>query len=362
MLSEGGNVVIGDEEATRLDLGLYNRSEAVKIINDALDKINNACESITGMPLWNKKLFKSKEFLSGSSGAFFQTNSIKDDEFVNVKSTIGDIDTQVDMNMKPIIEKFLDSIKGKKFGDATFIGYKDSGTQSITLWKFASFNDLNIQIDLEYVAFDENGFPTAWSAFSHSSAWADMKKGIKGVAHKYLMGALDAPRFKDMIVKAKTKRGKDKRLTRSTHSFSVSHGVREKMVPVTDDKGNIIYYDGLPQYKELSTKESFGNTDLAAIFNYFFGIEPSNEELEEMSSFVGVIELLKRHYSSSDNAKIVDAFANRLWGRSAQALYRGAPQLDLDEKSKALNYIAGELGVKASKFDNMKTAYYKNYK
>lgn len=360
-LLEGGNVQIGDEEAQRIDLKTFSRSHVVAIVDDALDKINQAAKRITGIPLWNDKLFKSKKFLSGSAYHFFMTKSIPDKEFVDVKSSVGDIDTQCDVNQYALIKKFLDSANGQQYGDAKLIGYKESAGQLISLWKFSNLG-INVQIDLELVEFDRSGNPTDWSQFSHSSAWDDLKRGIKGYHHKMLLQALDAPKFTKMIIKAKTSRGKDKVITRGTHSFSVSHGIREKMVPVTDDKGNTLYYDGLPSYKELSTKESLGNTDLNYIFQHFFGISPNASEIKDLSSFTGIVELVKKNYPRTDWVKICDEYIQRIWGSGAQGLYRGAPQLDLDEKNKGARYICTELGVDIKKYESTIQNYYKNYR
>jgi len=362
LLNEGGNVVIDQIEAQRIDLTCVSRQESVKQIDETLQAFNQLFEKFSGMPLWTKKLFDSRQFLSGSSYAFFQTDEIPDDRFVCVKPTVGDIDTQVDILMKSMIDKFLKTIKGKTVGHAKFVGYKASGEQFITLWQFESFAT-NVQVDLELVPFDsKTGFPTAWSRFSHASAWADMEQGLKGVFHKYALGALDAPKFKDMIVKAKTARGKDKIMNRGTHSFSVSHGIRKKMEPVYDKAGNIVYYEGLPQYRELSTKESTGNTDLEFIFNHFFGVDPSQQELEQMGSFVGLIELIRKHYKPADWPKIVEAFTRKLWGKGSQGLYRGDPQRDLNEKTHALVFMAERLSVNPKQFEQIKTEYYKSYK
>jgi hypothetical protein len=361
IIQEGGNVVIDDIEAERIDLKRFTRSEIVPVIDRTLDAINKKFEKEMGMPIWNENLFKSKLFLSGSAYHFFMTDSIKDDDFVAVKSTVGDIDTQCSASMSEIIKDFLDKNAGSKIGDAKFIGYKSSAGQYITLWKFEKY-DLPVQIDMELVVFDEKGFPTAWSQFSHSSAWADLSKGMKGAAHKFLLQSLDSTKFFDVIIKAKTARGKDKVLNRGTHSFSVSHGIREKMVPVTGPDGEILYYDNLPQYKELSTSDSAGNTDLEYIFNHFFGISPSKKELEMMGSFVGTIELVKKHFKKPDWVKVADTFVNKLWGAGAQSLYRGNPQLDLDEKSKMVNYLCDALGIDPRTYTEISEKYYVNYK
>lgn len=357
LMNEGGNVVFGDEEASRIDLEKYNRAEVVDVVRTFLSEFNDAVENITGIKMWNDKLFDSNLYLSGSAFHFFDTKGIDDLSFKEVKDSVGDIDTQINVNQQSMVEKALAQMSSQSFSNnVEYINFKKSPGQFITLWKFPDF-DLNIQVDLEFVEFDKRGFPTDWAQFSHSSAWEDLEKGLKGVFHKFLLQSLDAPKFIRMIQRYKRKRG-GKVHNRSTHAFSVGRGLREKMRPVKDRDGNIVEYEGLPEYEELSTKQSPGTTDLFIIFNHFFGIHPSEEELKMMGSFVGTIELIKRHFSPSNWAKICDAFANKLFGKGAQALYREDPQRDLNEKMRAVNYITAELNVDPDKYVELKKEYY----
>lgn len=180
------------------------------------------------MPLWNDSLLLSRAFLSGSSLHLFDLAKISDDEFRRHKPTVGDIDTQVDGEMKKEIEDFLKTFPvNKKVGNLVYIGYKPSGDQFITLWTITTLG-INIQIDLELVSF-LNGVPTPWSMFSHSSAWDDMKEGIKGVFSKYLMRAIQAKSAKNVIVRSKT--GKEKIINKSELAFSLK-GLRVRMEPI----------------------------------------------------------------------------------------------------------------------------------
>ncbi len=356
----GGNVQIDTQSADRIDLQQINRTEIVKVLNNGLGLINNAFEKSFGLSLWNEKLFKSKEFLSGSAFHFFDLQTIDDEEFVKTKSTVGDVDTQVNGLMSPMIKEFLDSSKGKTFGPLTLIGYKPSGGQYITLWKLPEFN-INVQIDLELVDFDDSGNPTPWSQFSHSSSWDDLKEGIKGVFSKLLYSSLTAPKAKKIIVKAKTARGKDQIITKSELSFSVLKGLRNKYEPILDSSGTHIHENGLPTYRELSTAESTNITDLKMIFNIFFGQIPTATELKQMNSFVGTLDLIKQYMSSNINT-ITDKFVDKLWAPGAQALYRGDPAHDLSDKSAALNLLCTTFGLNFKQYEDQMINYYKNYK
>lgn len=358
----GGNVEIetpdGVASAQKIDLQKIDRTEMVSLLSVGLDLINKAFEKRTGLPLWNDELFKSRKFLSGSAFHFFDLQTIDDEEFVKAKSTVGDIDTQISGSMATMVKEFLDDIKGKEFGPLRNIGYKPTGGQFISLWQCEKF-DINIQIDLELVAFDSNGKPTEWSQFSHGSAWEDLKLGVKGVFSKYLYGSLTKPNTKKFILKAKTARGKDKIIDASEMSFSVSHGLRNKYSPNLTPDGIHIFEDGLPTYKELTTAQSNNIMDLIAIFTIFFGHQPSKNELDEMNSFVGTIRLIKQ-YLNEHKDKIVEAFVWKLWGNGAQLLYRADPIRDHQEKMIALKILCDELGADIKQFDDLINIYYKN--
>jgi hypothetical protein len=360
----GGNVEIetpeGIASAQKIGLLKINRTEIVPLLIDGLNLINKAFEKRTGLPLWDEELFKSRKFLSGSAFHFFDLRKIGDEEFVKAKSTVGDIDLQVSGSMSTMVKDFLDDIKGKEFGPLKNIGYKPTGGQYISLWNLSKFQ-LNVQIDFELVAFDANGKPTDWSQFSHGSAWEDLRVGVKGVFSKYLYGSLTKPNTKKFILKAKTARGKDKIINSSEMSFSVSHGLRNKYIPNLTPDGIHVYEDDLPTYTELTTAQSNNIMDLAAIFTIFFGHQPAKNELDQMNSFVGTLQLIKQHLSNSTN-EIADAFAWKLWGTGAQGLYRGDGPRDLTEKMIAMKILCDELNCDINQFNDMIEEYYRKFK
>ena len=359
LLQEGGNVQIDDQEAERIDLTKHNRSAIVKKVGAALSAINAGFKKQYKKPIWSDALMKSKKYLSGSAFHFFN-DQIDDKTFTKYKNSVGDIDTQVDKNMDAELKEFLTKNKGKEFGPVKLIGFKTSAGQHITLWHLAD-PGINIQIDLEMVDFDESGDPTEWSNFSHSSSWDDMTKGVKGVAHKYLLRALDAPKLKDIVLKAKTARGTDKEVKSSETAFSVTHGVRQKLKPVLDEKGKQVMVNGKPAYHELSTAESKGDTSLPNIFKAYFGKDASADDLKKLGSFTGLLELIKKNFKGPDQKKIADGFARTLWGPGAQGLYRGDPQKDAEEKNGMMKVLLSDLGLKDT-YQSERDQFYANYK
>lgn len=339
----GGNVVIGDNEAQRIDLKKNKRSRIVPILSGSLEAINKAFQEQNGFPLWSNEVF-----YSGSSLHFFNIEGIDDRAFVSVRDSVGDIDTQVDILHSEFIREFLDSNKGKTFSDLILIGYKVSGDQYISLWKSKEYN-MNIQIDFELVAF-ESGKPTGWSRFSHSSAWEDLLLGVKGVAHKFIYRALSAKDLKDVVILPKSPRGKEKVIRSAEIAFSTS-GLRQKLKP--------IIHNGRLVYQELSTAETGFITDLGEIFKAFFGHEPTQKEEEKMHSFIGVLGLIKANYSREEQLAVSDGFANTLWGKGTQSLYRSDKERDLEEKMVMVKVLSEHLEIDPSRWNKLISEYYK---
>lgn len=357
-LFEGGNIVIGDQEASRIDLKKAKRSTVASFLLPSLDTLNREIEKRCGIPLWNQSLFNSLGFLSGSAKHFLDITTIEDDKFVEVKSTVGDIDTQCPLSMESLIEDSLKKMKGVKCFDLTFIGYKKIAGQFITLWKSQKLG-YNIQIDLELVDF-ENGKPTQWAEFSHSSAWIDMEKGIKGVAHKYLLRALTVKSLKNVII-LKGKNKQPKELVATEIAFSTL-GARQKLKQVFDDSGRPRKINGLDVYEEISTAQSGFVTDLDVIFKMFFDVEPQNNETKLLWSTVGLCSLVDKYWNDQDKKKFLLGFANTLWGRGAQKLYNNDPQSDLSDKTAMYEYVRQTLRLSnPSEVDKWITAFYRTF-
>lgn len=358
-IAEGGNVQIGDVSAERIDLSKIDRDRIVDRLTRTLRVVNLSFQKISGLPLWEPDLFKSKEFLSGSAFHFFN-KAIATPEFKKYKNTVGDIDTQVDKAQKEHIRMFLDASEGKKFGYATLIGYKTSGEQYITLWRFDD-PGINIQIDIELVDFFK-GKPTAWSQFSHSSDWEDMKEGVKGAFQKYLIRAFTTKTLRDIII-LKGKKEVPTKVKSTDLAFSVTLGLREKLKPVMDgDKQRMI--DGLPVYVEIPTKDSTYTNDLRTMFTILFGTEPSATDMKEFGSFMGGLRLANKYFTDNEKSTLILGFANTLFGPSAQGLYRGDPEQDHKDKSVALKKMIETLKVPYDQktIDKMRSDYYASYK
>lgn len=331
-LKEGGNVVLGGEEAQKIDLEEIPRDEITDLIFEGLQELNKKFESFAGIKLWSDKVFDDLSFLSGSSVHFFN-KEIPTDEFKQHKPKVGDIDTQVDETFEEQITEFLNQLSGN-VGPIEFLGSKKSPGQKITLWKVKAF-DVNVQIDLELSEFS-GGAPTPWSQFSHSSSWADMKENVKGVFHKFALRAITQKDATEKIIVRTPGGKKEKTMQSGELSFSVGRGLRKKIEPVLNDDGTQLRKDDMLVFREKPTSESSYITDLKTIFKIIFDEDQvSDNELDRFRSFVGICQLIDKKLSSQQKSLFLDGFLKIIWGRGAQELERDDPKADYEIKSNA---------------------------
>lgn len=403
-LLEGGNVTINDQSADRIDANA--REQAVPIIDAALAAINSAFAQYSGRPLWHPALLANRQFLSGSAFHFFDRANIKDLAFVKAKPTVGDIDTQVDVEMKDNIIAWLKKLPpGSRLGEAVYIGLKDDplalgGPQLITLWNFPSIQiktknpdgstsvrGTNIQIDLELKEFETKPgqdfrSPTRWSQFSASSSWADLSAGVKGVFHKYLIMALSKLTEKDVIIRKPVYNRKTKEYDSYKYSepkrvpmftFAVGSreggGLRPTYIPVLDASGKQEKVDNLPVYDVAGTTGYVRDVD--QIFRNLFGDKLSRSDYKKVSndfdSFSGILSVMKKYLDQDDRQRISDKFREKIIGqdeigRRAQELYKGDAKKDRTEKLTAYNLLLKTLSTSPpAGFDQILQDYYSSY-
>lgn len=385
LLLEGGNLVVGDAQADRIDSS--KRSQVVPVLQKFITSLNVAYSQTHDGPIWNDDVIASGQHLAGSSFHFFSRPEITDEIFAGVKRTVGDIDLKVDSKKNKQIREWLESLsRGAKIGPARFIDWDGKDPeQALTLWQFpdlvitdkeGSEKPINIQIDLEMKDY-EDGKPTDWAGFSTSSAWEDLSEGIKGVFHKFLIQSLSVLTKQEFVLQKYRKvRGKDEYQpsTRQTVedsmvSFAIKSseggGLRLKYDPVTDpDTGEQETEDGLPVYKKRPTTGY--EKDLVEIFYALFNGGIDRETLEkrkrELWSFVGLLNIVKNVLPEDQQLRVAQSFSQKLFGKGAQGLYKGDPEKDREEKTIAMRKLIDVLEVKPEDLDQMISDYYDTYK
>jgi hypothetical protein len=374
VLKEGGNLEIGGNQAQHIDLQVHNRGYIVPILDTLLNAINNGYQQRYQEPLWNPKLLKSQQFLSGSSLHFFNTAGISDDDFQRVKPKVGDIDTQVNKSNEANLEQYLTGIQGKIVGNAKFLGFSRGNEQFSSLWELTD-PPIKVQIDLEFVKFDDKGkSPTEWSQFSHSSSWDDIQEGIKGVFHKWLIqsfASLSEQQFllRKLVGRGKARAEQDVPTTDNMVSFAVSSteggGLRAKYEPVLDEKGQPLVVNGLSVMRALPP-EAY-EQDLGKIFSSLFGARVNPVEMKKLQSkfwsFTGLVDVMNTIFDQAEKEKVVDAFIDKCFAPGAQGLYKNEPDRDLGEKNAAVNLMLSRLKVSGpTNLEQMRNTYKSNYR
>ena len=374
VLKEGGNLEVGGHQAQHIDLQVHNRGYIVPILDTLLNAINNGYQQQYQEPLWNPKLLKSQQFLSGSSLHFFNTAGISDDDFQRVKPKVGDIDTQVNKSNEANLEQYLTGIQGKIVGNAKFLGFSRGNEQYSSLWELTD-PPIKVQIDLEFVKFDDKGkSPTEWSQFSHSSSWDDIQEGIKGVFHKWLIqsfASLSEQQFllRKLVGRGKARAEQDVPTTDNMVSFAVSSteggGLRAKYEPVLDEKGQPLVIDGLSVMRALPPEDY--EQDIGKIFSSLFGARVNPVEMKKLQSkfwsFTGLVDVMNTILDQAEKEKVVDAFIDKCFAPGAQGLYKNEPDRDLGEKNAAVNLMLSRLKVTGpTNLEQMRNTYKSNYR
>lgn len=365
-LLEGGNLELDNpsdpttpHRADEIDLKVHQRNFIVPILDKLLHDINNAFRAQYKTPIWSEQLLASKQFLGGSSLHFFNTKGIDDQRFTQLKPKVGDIDTQCNKELEEEIKAFLTAHYHKKIGDTTLLGYSAGNEQYNALFQFEN-PPMKIQIDFEFGRYSpETNSPDDWFRFSHSSDWADIEAGVKGVFHKYLYRALSGATSKQAYVAKMVGRGKaraiqvsDEPETINTASFAVASkqggGVSQKYVPYIDPATNQpMVKNGLPVMQEVPSAERDYEQRLDKQFFTFFGHNPEPEDTKLQWSFVGTLDLINKYIDDARKPRILEDFLDICFEPGSQMITRDDPKRDAQTKFAAIDLMVEKLGLQS---------------
>ena len=198
-LDSDGNLMVWKGEpayAQKMDLKKHGRANVRDAFVEMFEKLNALYEREHGEPIWNDfSIITSGHAFNGSSESFFDPD-VDDAKYTKFKPMVGDVDLSVPKDTMNNIWALLKSLEGKKLTDKiTYVGNNKVSASAIGEQINAVFDYTDDkgsvlgQVDFEASEFEDDK-PSEWAKFSHSSDWADIEAGIKGVMHKFLMQAI----------------------------------------------------------------------------------------------------------------------------------------------------------------------------
>lgn len=257
LITEGGNIKVGDVSANDITMTPKNRPSVTNDIHDALHAMHNAYHSATGNHLFGKdaKGLKTGSIFAGSTNHLMDKN-ISHAEFAKHKPKVGDLDIKI--NRDHADDFIANHAKpGTKFGKYTVVGSKKGAGTHHLLMKHD--NGEVHQFDMMKAEYHDHE-PSKFEQMSNNSNWQDVKSGIKGKHHKILLNAAG----------------------RSTHKFSTMYGLGSR----TDAKKPWI-------------------NDPKEITHELFGPKANHGDID---SFHGVTQLIKKHIPKQHHQEIYDKF------------------------------------------------------
>ena len=379
-LFEGGNVIVTDKNgklipAERIPVKAIGRNRFIKDVKELIKTFNKLFEKKYKEPLWPNinQLLKGGILFNGSA-SFLLDEDIPDDKVLPYKESAGDIDLIVPKDKKEKLWEFLNLLIGKKINDKwTFINHNKENFNKIidqinALFKYCPKKDLCVfsQIDFELLPFVAKDLktgqttdnsdevilvPSEWAKFGHSSSLKDIQNGLKGVAQKVLIRSISygVSKNPDIILvtskadcdnwRKKIKKKQDHHLLK----FSVSKGIRIAAEPLICN-GRQVEYDGKLVFKEIQPKNSIYETELSNIFKMLFGKEPTPQELEDIWSFVGLVNLMKKYLNEKQIKLAIERMFELFWDNKdgkniAQEIDRDNPAEDEKVKMSTINFL-----------------------
>ena len=334
-----------------------------------LSKLDSLVDVYTNTFLWPEECSLVECFTGSWAHVHGMKNSART-EFIELKhGLVGDIDITIPVKNLKLLWETLEKIEGETVGQWVYVGQTKPhlfGTQLNTLW--ATQDGDFIQVDFEGVHFI-NGHPDEFALFAHSSPLDDLRIGIKGVAHKYLLQIITwVVSAQDVIVltdkSPENSRGARLKVQHEpvrSSSFSVDRGFRQRLYSCGFEM------NGKKVYKELPTSESNYITDLATIESILFTSPQNGKVSADFKSFVGLLKMMKCSWQKS---QIEDVFKQlvqyKLYGKG-QALYRDSAERDCNTKWRIIEefwdtFPEMHCAELASWVQNKRDSYYVSYK
>lgn len=325
--------------AEKIDLSVFDEMTLVKDLYEFFNTLDALYFFKFKRELWPCRGFSN--YLAGSTSHLIWFKNFK-----KYKSIIGDLDIMIDEKDYENFEEFSLLLYDKQIGltgKFVYLGQDRSSfnTTFLSVFKYTQGDkSVNIQIDFEKHKFDDEQKPTRWSRFSHSSSMEDLKIGLKGVHHKFLLTniirVLSEAKNAHFATPASTPdniRISAARRQPSLLAFSVDYGLRKKYKIL---KSTPNHYD---IYQEVPVKDSECITEPSEIFKTIFEIDPTDKDIFDFHSSVGLCNILKKLTNKETIRKIFNALIiNNLYGSHSQQIEKDVT-IDSEVKDKLIFYL-----------------------
>lgn len=315
ILFEGGNAKAKNgAEATKVIIKDFTEEQYESYKQDMINlvlAIDKKFEETYDEPLFpSKDLITSAKIFSGSANSFFHKTK---KEYTAVKSVLGDIDVQVNKEKKEKVKEFLTNNEGTKFAGFTLLGTQ-FGMDFFNIFqapKKYNPSATNIQVDFEFVMYNEKGDIDELDVYIRNSDWDDLKEGIKGFAKQRLIPSIYKAVYAVPGVVFQNKKDlPSKGYKRDEVSYKTfgPMGSRVKFNQVKDELGNPVSYEGKPAFREIPTSQSTFNRNLDVAFEEMFGKKPNSSEKQKMYSFIGVLSLMRKYLTEKQIQRTYNFF------------------------------------------------------
>lgn len=333
-----------------------NRDEQTGHFRDFFNSVDNGFKKQHGHSLFGRSLETGSAY-SGSARPYMDT-SISTEKFKKVKPRLGDFDVQIPEQHRQKLNDYLKP--GDVHGKFKVIHTRTTGSQTHAIVQHLDTGKQH-QLDFEPVEYDEKTQePTKFEQLAHSSHMGDMEHGIKGRFHKELIQSIFHAHSKPAVISKMTGRGKTKTETQEEadvppHTFSVDKGLRQKW----EQTGT--HESGKPIVTEIPSKGAKYTKDIPTIYSAMFNRKGNDQDHEDIGSFGGLIDHIKKHIPQEHHGKIIKTFANKLWHPTSQSLGND-PAEDKKAKDAAWNHLKlhfpGETSAIENEVNEKRSNYY----
>lgn len=332
--------------------GKISFAEKISLLdNDPDEFVSNVIELIqqiqkeSKFQIWFQKSIDSRSIFFGSFEQLCRISDRKD--FLEFKNSIGDVDVAIPHGKMKLLHEILISKEEKKITPS--FEYVGQNRQNLSEKKLNCIfyylpSRQFLQIDFESTDF-ENGDPDPYIRFMRSSPLEDLRLGIKGLAHKYLLACIArCVSYKTNIVVLTNKsplfpkeKIKIKLIEETPHSLVFSkEGLRHKLEQQFR-MGFPVVVDEKYAFKETTKDKSIFEKDFQEIFLTLFSRTPSTKDLEDINSYAGLLRICSRYFSRSKIEAIYEYMViSKLWGDKSQKLSRDSIEEDKTTKESLI--------------------------